>query len=371
MIRVLYLTMNPNRQSTTVPTEGWIRILPSKGLEPVLVSRTAGTFQEWAQAQGVVTYQADMPFPSRTNPLPFLRSLWTLCRVIRRHRIQVVHCNEQDIYPIGQYAARLSGVPVVVSIHFTMAREFCEWAFGGKRQPSRIFFISRGNLEACRASVSGVIEESRWRMMYNGLDLERFFPDAGLRTEFRRTHGLEDKVVCGVACALRPRKQLEHLFEAAASVDVPNLKVVVAGGPVAGDEAYAKSLFEDARRKLGNRLLLLGHQDDLKGFYNGLDIFVNTSQEEACSISVMESLACGTPVLGYASKSVDDQILPGGGEIVPQDDIVALATRLRAWTSDGILGRRRANARKRAEDVFDIRKLALELWREYESVVQR
>ena len=31
---VLYLTMNPNRESTTVPTEGWFRLLRGRGLEP-------------------------------------------------------------------------------------------------------------------------------------------------------------------------------------------------------------------------------------------------------------------------------------------------------------------------------------------------
>jgi glycosyltransferase involved in cell wall biosynthesis len=366
MIRVLYLTMNPNRASTTVPTEGWFRLLPARGLQPVLVSRELGTFAGHARTLGIPTYQNDLPMPDKRNPLPFLRALWSLARIVRRHRIQLIHCNEQDVYPIGQYAARLARVPVVVSVHFTMNRAFCEWAFGGRRQPDRIFFISRGNMETCRPAVEGVIEESRWRLLYNGLDLEHFVPDDGRRTAFRRAHGLDGCVVAGVACALRPRKQLEHLIEAAASVAAPHLRVAIAGGPVPGDEAYAEALLEAARRRLGDRLILLGHLHELRDFYNGLDVFINTSQEEACSISVMESLACGCPVLGYPSKSVDDQILPGGGEIVDQDDIGSLGERLSDWLADPYaLAQRRPAARRRAEDMFDIRLLAGELWDEY------
>src|SRR6185503_13307771 len=172
-------------------------------------------------------------------------------------------------------------------------------------------------------------------------------------------------VAIGVACALRPRKQLEHLFEAAARVESPALRVVVAGGPVKGDEAYAADLLGRAQARLGKRLILLGHRDELRPLYNGLDAFVNTSQEEACSISVMESLACGCPVLGYPSKSVDDQILPGGGEIVAQDDIEQLASRLRDWIKDPrALAARRGPARSRAELMFDIRVLSDQLWRE-------
>jgi glycosyltransferase involved in cell wall biosynthesis len=365
-LRVLYLTMNPNRASTTVPTEGWFRLLPARGLQPVLVSRTDGGFQAWTRARGIPTYDNPLPFPDKRRLGPFLLALWRLRRVVRRHRIQLIHCNEQDVYPIGQYAARLCRVPVVVSVHFTMDRGFAEWAFGGRRQPARIFFVSRGNLEACRPAVDGVIDAARRRVMYNGLDLERFAPDPDRRERFRRAHRMEDAVVVGVACALRPRKQLEHLVEAAARHDDARVRVVIAGGPVPGDEAYAERLLRDARDRLRDRLIVLGHLDELRDFYNGLDVFVNTSQEEACSISVMESLACGTPVLGYASKSVDDQILPEGGEIVAQDDVGQLARRLAAWTADGpALAARRAGARARAEAMFDIRGLSDQLWDEY------
>jgi glycosyltransferase involved in cell wall biosynthesis len=211
------------------------------------------------------------------------------------------------------------------------------------------------------------VPESRWRILYNGLDLERFKPDAGLRSAFRSEHGLDDSVVAiGVACALRPRKQLEHLFKAAARVSSSTLRVVVAGGPVAGDEFYASELIDMGRQLLGDRFVHLGHMRDLRAFYNGLDVFVNTSQEEACSISVIESLASGLPVVGYPSTSVDEQVLPSGGEIVAQDDIRALAGALEQWISDpGHLVAARSSARARAVDVFDIRKLATQLWHEY------
>jgi glycosyltransferase involved in cell wall biosynthesis len=369
-MNVLYLTMNPNRQSTTVPTEGWFRFLPERGLRPVLVSRELGVFHEWAVEQGIPAYQDALPFPSKTHPFPFFRSLWQLRKIVRRHRIELIHCNEQDIYPIGQYLGRLCKIPVVVSVHFTMGRGYCTWAFGGKKAPQRMFFLSRGSRDACRPGVEGVIPEDRWRLLYNGLDLEKFVPDETRRQEFRKGILSDSDIAVGVACAIRPRKQLEHLFEAAARIPDERLKVVVAGGPVAGDEDYARDLFESAKNRLGERLILLGHINELRGFYNGLDIFLNTSKEEACSISVIESLACGCPILGYASKSVDDQILPEGGEIVPQDNVEELTAALSRWISNrDELSSRRASARERAEKMFDIRKLSFQLWDEYRDVL--
>ncbi len=368
-MRVLYLTMNPNRESTTVPTEGWFRLLRGQGLEPVLISHKSGAFQQWAAGEGIPSYEIPLPFPSRRRPWRFLRSLASVVAIARRHRVQILHCNEHDIYPIGQYAARLLGVPVVLSVHFTLRDGFSRWAFGGARCPSRVFFLSKGSLEACRPDIEGVVPESRWRVLYNGLDMNRFCPDPCLRDRFRAEHGLQDVTAVGVACALRPRKQLEHLFQAAAAVDAPTLRVVVAGGPVGGDEEYAEALLANAKKMLGNRLILLGHMRDLRGFYNGLDLFVNTSQEEACSISIIESLASGLPILGYPSTSVDEQVLPDGGEIVSQDSIEDLSAAFQRWISNPAkMMSARTGARQRAESTFDIRKLSEQLWSEYQKV---
>ncbi len=365
-MNVLYLTMNPNRQSTTVPTEGWFRFLPERGLRPVLVSRELGKFDAWTKGQGIPTYQNPLPFPDKRRPWRFLKAVWQLRSIARRHEIELVHCNEQDIFPIGSYLARMLQVPIVVSVHFAMGRGFCQWAFGGKKCPDRMFFVSDGSLQTCADALHGIVSADRRHVLYNGIDLERFKPEQDRRQLFRSRHGLHGRFAIGVACALRPRKQLEHLFAIGERIPDDRLRIVVAGGPVPGDESYAEQLLASAKQRLGQKLMLLGHLDELRDFYNGLDVFVNTSQEEACSISVIEALACGCPVLGYPSKSVDDQILPDGGEIVAQDDREQLAAAASRWLADDN-GRAQARhaARRQAEDRFDICKLADQLWDEY------
>src|SRR5262249_50195167 len=139
MINVLYLTNNAGRASTTVATRGWLQNLMPRGLHPVVVSPVVGEFQEWVEMEGGAFHRIDLPFPDRRQPFRFLASLAQLTWLGRRHRIDIVHCNEQEIYPIGQYCARLLRVPVVVSVHFTMEQAFSTWAFRGARCPDRIF----------------------------------------------------------------------------------------------------------------------------------------------------------------------------------------------------------------------------------------
>lgn len=369
-MRVLYLNNSSNRSSTLVPTEGWFRYLRPKGLEPVFVSPQLGPFHSWARDEGVATYELPLPFPNKWLPLPFLSSLWRLRRLVKRHKIQLIHCNVQGVYPIGAYLGRLCRLPVVVSVHSLMERNFCSWAMGGAKQPERIFFISKSNLETCRAAVEGVIPECRWRLLYNGLDMEQYKPDAAAGKEFRHKHGLESGLLIGIACAIRPGKQLEHLFEAAARLSIPGMRVVHAGRGMPGEEEYAKKTLEHGRRILGERFVHLGWQENVKGFFNALDLCVNTSKEEAFGISVLQAMACGTPVVGYPSVSVQEVMLPGGGEIVEQDQIDKLVEALNSWLSDPIkLPAARATARRRAEEGFDIRSIALQLWNEYQTLI--
>jgi len=369
-MNVLYLTMNQSRRSTTVPTEGWFRFLAESGLRPVLVSREHGPFPDWAADRGIPVYYDPLAGPSKANPLPFARSLWNLRTIVRRHRIDLIHCNEHDVYPVGQYLGRVCTLPVVVSVHFTIDEDYCRWAFRGPKAPRRMFFVTRRSLEACRPALEGVVPESKWRVLHNGLDLERYRPDAGLGDRFRTEHGLDSRsLLVGVACALRPRKQLEHLFEAVSRLPDRSVEVVVAGFAVPGDEVYADELLDNARQRLGERLHFVGALDDLRGFANALDLFVNTSREESFGLSVLEALACGCPAVGYDSHAVDEVMLPDGGEIVEQDNVDELVEVIGRWTRDREWLRPRRLAARRQAERFDLRRLSRQLWSAYLDVL--
>ncbi len=372
MLNVLYLTNNAGRASTTIGTRGWFDNLISEGLRPVLVSPVTGEFFEWAVERDIPAFQLPLPMPDKWKPWTFLRSLWKLRSIVDRYKIQLIHANEENTYPIAQYLARCCGIPVVVTCHFTLKSEFARWAFSGKRQPGRIFFVSQRSMDLCKPALEGVIPMERMRVLHNGLDMRSYQPDEDLRGRFRREHSLpNDTILIGTACAFRPRKQLEHFFEAAERLSNTEIRVVIAGFAIPGEEEYSAKLLKNAADKLGNRYHYVGCLSDMRGFSNALDLFINTSREESFGISVLEALACGCPVVGYDSKAVDEVVLPNGGEIVQQDNIGRLTEAIDRWTKDvDWLKSQRLRARKQAEQ-FNLQQLSMQLWGEYELLLNR
>lgn len=64
----------------------------------------------------------------------------------------------------------------------------------------------------------------------------------------------------------------------------------------------------------------------LSAVYSAADIFVIPSRQDNLPNTVLESMACGTPVLGYAVGGIPDMVRPGlTGLHVPAGDVPALA----------------------------------------------
>lgn len=69
-------------------------------------------------------------------------------------------------------------------------------------------------------------------------------------------------------------------------------------------------------------------QNLLAQYYSLADVLLLTSTKETFSMVSAESLACGTPVIGFDSGAPKEVALPGFGEFVPYPDVGALESLL-------------------------------------------
>ena len=150
------------------------------------------------------------------------------------------------------------------------------------------------------------------RVIHNGIDLHTFRPT---ESDFRQKHGLEDKkVLLGVAYVWEERKGVDVFIELAKRLS-DEYKIVLVGTDESVEQRLPKNIH--CIRKTQN-------QEELAEIYTAADLFVNATREDNFPTVNIEALACGTPVLTFATGGSGEIADETCGASVPKNDVDAL-----------------------------------------------
>ena len=136
----------------------------------------------------------------------------------------------------------------------------------------------------------------------------------------------------GAVARLDPLKGLDVLLEAFARArdERPDLRLVLVGNPVLGQDAYAADL--RARVAAAPGVDLLEGRDDIPDVMADLDVLALPSIEpESYGLVLVEALASGAPVVASdhgGPPEIVARATPGTGRVVPPGDPAALRTAL-------------------------------------------
>ena len=165
----------------------------------------------------------------------------------------------------------------------------------------------------------------RMRVIPNGVDTQRFYPQPGAGDGLRREWGVApDEPLAGLVGRIDPMKDHGLFLEAGALAlaQRPGLRLVCVGG---GDPALLEGLKARARElSLEERLIWAGPRTDMHEVYNALNLLVSSSRGEGFSNVIAEAMACGTPC---AATRVGDSayLLDHPQYMAPPGDAPALA----------------------------------------------
>lgn len=151
----------------------------------------------------------------------------------------------------------------------------------------------------------------------NGVDVERFKPDANLRAEVRRELSIDRSEVV-VLCARRftPKNGVIDFAHSLRFLKSESERVTIlfAGNSMEMSDTYEKeTLGAILRSGLGHRTRLLGSvpNSEMHRLYAAADLSVLPSLKEATSISGLESMATGVPMVGTNVGGIPDLIEHG------------------------------------------------------------
>ncbi|HEX8098159.1 MAG TPA: glycosyltransferase family 4 protein [Pyrinomonadaceae bacterium] len=290
-----------------------------------------------------------------------VRGALELARVVREHRIEVLHAHVARDYPAASFAARRGkAARLVITRHvlFPLGRLHALTL----ARASRVIAVSNAVARSLRGQA--IFPESKIRVVPNGIDLARFdcARDTEARASARRTLNLPpDKILVGTVGEINPLKGLEEFLRAASVVTSARADVdfVIAGDdPTRGGEhrKQVESLIRELN--LSERVHLTGRLDDVTPLLCALDLFVSASRTESFGLAIVEAMAGGLAVVVTATEGAREVVTPQTGVLVPAGDWGALARAVAALIEDGerreLLG---ARARESARERFGLERL--------------
>jgi glycosyltransferase involved in cell wall biosynthesis len=172
-------------------------------------------------------------------------------------------------------------------------------------------------------------------VLHNGVDLERFKPNAQKREWTRKKLGIhpEETVVLTVR-RLVYKNGIDTLIEAARTAIQSNrllVFLVIGTGP---DFNEVKAKIEQLG--IGRNFKLAGFisDADLPAYYNAADFFVLPSKSgEGLPLVGLEAMACGLPLVATNVGGIGEVIMKDYGKLVPPDAPEAMAEAVLNFSS--------------------------------------
>jgi UDP-glucose:(heptosyl)LPS alpha-1,3-glucosyltransferase len=211
------------------------------------------------------------------------------------------------------------------------------------------------------------IPEDQIEVVYNGVDTERFHPrNRQYREEIRRRHGIGDEFVILFVSNNFRMKGLGCLIKALSEIkkeDHSPLKLLVLGRDRRGP--YLR-----LAKKMGisEEVFFAGSTDEPEKYYGAADLLVHPTFYDACSLTVLEALASGLPVITTTSNGAGGILMNGqGGSILfdPREGLL-LRQRISFFLNQEVRKSASIEARSIIEDYSIERN-----WREMKEIITR
>jgi len=341
--RVFHLIDSFNVGGTETQAVELARRLPATGYEVTVgCLKREGPLEDRLQGTGIAIreFRSRGGIDSPSGLRQLLRMSWFL------RSFDIVHTHDLWSNLIGVPAARLAGIPAIVSSRRDLSH--LEW-YRGKRRVCLKWIQNLGGAVVTNAApIRDVLlgedgfDPRKVRVIHNGVDVAKFksarkdrirlFPDAG-----------DGKLVVLVGNMHTDVKGHPWLIAAAPAVleQFPDTRFVLVG------EGEQRSHFEKQVRDLGflQSFLFLGRRSDIPEILASCDIAVLPSRAEGLPNAVLEYMAAGLPVIasrvGGNAELVQDGVT---GMLVPSEDSAALSAALLKLLSEPALSARLAQA---------------------------
>lgn len=283
-----------------------------------------------------------------------------LVKFAKEHSVDVVHTNTAAVLE-GSAVARKLHIPQLWSIHEIIVSPNIMFKFTS-RTIAKNSAITITDSQAVKDHLlkSGYFKNDAIKVIYNGVDADRFKPDndsSYLRKEWNIP---EDAMVVGMMGRVNNWKGQKDFLKAANILlaEHSSMYAVLVGAAFAGEEWREKELADEiSKSPYKDRIVNVGYRTDSEGIYNLYDVFVLPSTNpDPLPTVVLEAMATGKPIVGYRHGGVCEMVKEGyNGLLAEVRNPTDLAKKIDTLLFDDKLRKKMgSHSRKRLLENFSI-----------------
>ena len=275
--------------------------------------------------------------PAYTSLPAFQKASYGLFRAHPEWRIVHAHMNALNVFPLKE--ATKAGVPVRISHSHSTAGK----GETVKNAAKTILKTQANRYPTERFACSKFAGEwlfgkgANFEVVYNAIDLDRFFFSASARAKARAGLGLVGgQVAIGHVGRFVPVKNHRFLLEAFSRASERRDDLVLLCVGSGEDESLAESWVRE--RGLTSKVKFLGQRGDVNELYQAFDAFALPSLYEGLGLVGIEAQAAGLPCI-LSDRITREVDVTGTCDFLPIDDPDVWANALCAVEPRGDAGR--------------------------------
>ena len=359
-----------------IHTHRWLRSFKKRGHEVSLIS-----FQPMDEGHVAAVEREGSAYLGSLGPFHVKRfwrtwqQLRWLVRTLRRERIDIVHCH---FISANTWYAALSGFrPLVLTV---MGGDVCGPSWSPRENiAARVmtpFALKRADLVTTWSSLLAhtvrpyVGQRTALEVVHGGIDLDQFGPAAKSEPLRRELRLPPDAKVVFSPRLMRPPYNLHRIAEAAGIVmeSDPRVFFVFGYSAVPRDEVYETRVKQIATSTgFADRFRFIERipHEAMADYFRLADVTVSIPDFDGTPMSVLESMACGTPTVIGAIPDYDSTYFESGKTVTMAqvDDLGSIAAAITTMLNDHDAAHRLAcEARRRVVESggFDSQMLKME-----------
>jgi len=295
------------------------------------------------------------------TPVADLKTLWQLYRLLKRERFTIVHTHTPKPGLLGQLAARMAGVPIVINtlhgfyFHDRMSPVWRRFYITLEKIAARCsdLILSQNREDIQTAVREGICASEDIKYLGNGIDVQKFDRarlNPAVLEQKRRELGLPiNAPVVGFVGRLVAEKGVIELFKTARLVKqrLPNVRFLFVG---AFDEVKADGVKPEIAREHGvaDICVFAGWRQDMPEMYALMNVFVLPSHREGFPRSPMEASAMEVPCVVTDIRGCREAVEHNrNGVHIPLGDVQALNDAIIELLTNSAKARRLAQEGRR------------------------